>query len=180
MVEMSEVAAILSRATANSLIVLDEIGRGTSTYDGLAIAQSVIEYLHNHPQLRAKTVFATHYHELIALAERYPRIRNYNVAISEQNGTVTFLRKVSAGGADRSYGIHVGRLAGLPGPVTRRAEEILAELEEASGGPRHNQMSLLPPERHPLLDRLEALDLESLSPLEALTTLYEWRRTLEQ
>lgn len=180
MVEMSEVAAILSRATANSLIVLDEIGRGTSTYDGLAIAQSVIEYLHNHPQLRAKTVFATHYHELIALAERYPRIRNYNVAISEQNGTVTFLRKVSTGGADRSYGIHVGRLAGLPGPVTRRAEEILAELEEASGGPSHNQMPLLPPERHPLLDRLEALDLETLSPLEALTMLYEWRRTLNQ
>ena len=180
MVEMTEVAAILSRATSNSLIVLDEIGRGTSTYDGLSIAQAVIEYLHNHPRLRAKTVFATHYHELTALADRYPRVRNFNVAISEQNGTVVFLRKVTAGGSDRSYGIYVGRLAGLPEPVTRRAEEILAQLEADSGQPNRNQMSLLPPERHPLLDELEELDLEGLSPLAALNKLYEWRRMLDE
>jgi len=180
MVEMTEVAAILSRATANSLIVLDEIGRGTSTYDGLSIAQAVIEYLHNHPRLRAKTIFATHYHELTALADRYPRVRNYNVAISEQNGSVVFLRTVTAGGSDRSYGIYVGRLAGLPEPVTRRAEEILAELEAESGRPNRAQMSLLPPERHPLLDELEELDLEGTSPLAALNKLYEWRRMLNE
>ena len=180
MVEMTEVAAILSRATASSLIVLDEIGRGTSTYDGLSIAQAVIEYLHNHPRLRAKTVFATHYHELTALADRYPRVRNYNVAISEQNGAVVFLRKVTAGGSDRSYGIYVGRLAGLPEPVTRRAGEILAQLEAESGQPNRAQMSLLPPERHPLLDELEELDLEGTSPLAALNQLYEWRRMLNE
>jgi DNA mismatch repair protein MutS len=180
MVEMSEVAAILSRATENSLIVLDEIGRGTSTYDGLSIAQAVIEYLHNHPRLRAKTIFATHYHELTALAERYPRVRNFNVAVSEQNGNVVFLRRITPGGSDRSYGIYVGRLAGLPDAVTRRAEEILATLEAESGAPNRAQMSLLPPERHPLLDELEKLELEGTSPLTALNKLYEWRRMLDE
>jgi len=180
MVEMSEVAAILSRATENSLIVLDEIGRGTSTYDGVSIAQAVIEYLHNHPRLRAKTIFATHYHELTALAERYPRVRNFNVAVSEQNGNVVFLRRITPGGSDRSYGIYVGRLAGLPDAVTRRAEEILAALEAESGAPNRAQMSLLPPERHPLLDELEKLELEGTSPLTALNKLYEWRRMLDE
>ncbi len=180
MVEMSEVATILSRATENSLIVLDEIGRGTSTYDGVSIAQAVIEYLHNHPRLRAKTIFATHYHELTALAERYPRVRNFNVAVSEQNGNVVFLRRITPGGSDRSYGIYVGRLAGLPDAVTRRAEEILGTLEAESGTTNRAQMSLLPPERHPVLDELEKLELECTSPLTALNKLYEWRRMLDE
>ena len=180
MVEMTEVAAILARATKNSLIVLDEIGRGTSTYDGVSIAQAVIEYLHNHPRLRAKTIFATHYHELTALADRYPRVRNFNVAVSEQNGNVVFLRQITPGGSDRSYGIYVGRLAGLPDAVTRRAEEILASLEADSGTPNRAQMTLLPPDRHPLLDELEELDLEGTSPLTALNKLYEWRRMLDE
>ena len=117
---------------SRSLLILDEIGRGTSTYDGLAIAWAVVEYIHNHPGLRAKTLFATHYHELTELAERLPRVRNYNVAVAEQGDSVVFLHKIVPGGADRSYGIHVAQLAGLPRPVVTRAQEILAELE-ASG-----------------------------------------------
>ncbi|MDO8692046.1 MAG: DNA mismatch repair protein MutS, partial [Dehalococcoidia bacterium] len=130
MVEMTETANILNHATRRSLIILDEIGRGTSTYDGLAIARSVIEYLHNHPRLGCKTLFATHYHELVGLAEVLPRVRNFNVAVTEEGGRAVFLHKIMPGGADKSYGIHVAQLAGLPRPVTQRAQEILADLEK--------------------------------------------------
>jgi DNA mismatch repair protein MutS len=181
MVEMVETANILHHSTARSLLILDEIGRGTSTYDGVSIAWAVVEYIHNHPQLRAKTLFATHYHELTQLAEVLPGVSNYNVAVSEADGKVIFLHKIVLGGADRSYGIHVGQLAGLPRPVIQRAGEILRQLEASSGKavrleaqvPR--QMALFP-ETNPLIDELKTLDVNTLSPIEALNKLYEWRR----
>jgi DNA mismatch repair protein MutS len=184
MVEMVETANILHHATSRSLIVLDEIGRGTSTYDGLSIAWSVVEYIHNHPRLRAKTLFATHYHELIQLADHLPHVRNYNVAVAEEGDKVVFLHHIVPGGADRSYGIHVAQLAGLPKPVIRRAEELLEELEEgqrdhATGGaPREEatlQLSLFGA-KNPVLDELEKLDVNALSPLEALNKLFEWKK----
>jgi DNA mismatch repair protein MutS len=142
MVEMVETSHILSHATPRSLIILDEVGRGTSTYDGLAIAQAVVEYVHNNPKCGAKTLFATHYHELIELAQQLPRVRNFSMAVREEGDKIIFMRKVVAGGADRSYGIHVAQLAGLPRPVVRRAEELLqifesqkAEMERLSGRP---------------------------------------------
>ncbi len=180
MVEMVEAANILHHATPRSLLILDEIGRGTSTYDGLSIAWGIIEYIHNHPHLRAKTLFATHYHELTQLADLLPGIRNYNVAVSEADNKVVFLHKIIPGGADRSYGIHVGQLAGLPAPVIQRATEIMAELEKTSGravkiNPNAAQQVALFPETNPLLDELRELDVNSLSPIEALNKLFEWR-----
>jgi len=180
MVEMIETANILHHATARSLLILDEIGRGTSTYDGLSIAWAVIEYIHNHPHLRAKTLFATHYHELTQLAELLPGVRNYNVAVSEADGKVVFLHKIVPGGADKSYGIHVAQLAGLPKPVITRAGEIMAELEKTTGravkiNPHAVQQIALFPETNPLLDELKKLDINSLSPIEALNKLYEWK-----
>jgi DNA mismatch repair protein MutS len=181
MVEMLETANILHHATTRSLLILDEIGRGTSTYDGVSIAWAVIEYIHNHPHLRAKTLFATHYHELTQLAELLPGIRNYNVAVSEGDGKVVFLHKIVPGGADRSYGIHVGQLAGLPTPVIQRASEIMAELEKTSGravkiNPQAAQQAALFPETSPLLDELKSTDVNSLSPIEALNKLFEWQK----
>jgi DNA mismatch repair protein MutS len=181
MVEMIETANILHHATARSLLILDEIGRGTSTYDGLSIAWAVIEYIHNHPHLRAKTLFATHYHELTQLAELLPGVRNYNVAVSEADGKVVFLHKIVPGGADKSYGIHVAQLAGLPKPVITRAGEIMAELEKTTGravkiNPHAVQQIALFPETNPLLDELKKLDINSLSPIEALNKLYEWQK----
>ena len=181
MVEMIEAANILHHATPRSLLILDEIGRGTSTYDGLSIAWGMIEYIHNHPQLRAKTLFATHYHELTQLAELLPGVRNYNVAVSEADGKVVFLHKIIPGGADRSYGIHVAQLAGLPAPVIQRANEIMAELEKTSGravkiDPHAAQQALLFPESSPLLDELKGVDVNSLSPIEALNKLFEWQK----
>jgi DNA mismatch repair protein MutS len=181
MVEMIETANILHHATARSLLILDEIGRGTSTYDGVSIAWAVVEYIHNHPGLRARTLFATHYHELTQLAELLPGVRNYNVAVTESEGKVVFLHKIVAGGADRSYGIHVGQLAGLPRPVIQRASEILKQLETSSGkavriDPEASQQMALFPETNPMLDELKALDINALSPIEALNRLYEWQR----
>lgn len=181
MVEMVEAANILHHATPRSLLILDEIGRGTSTYDGLSIAWGIIEYIHNHPHLRAKTLFATHYHELTQLAELLPGIRNYNVAVSEADNKIVFLHKIIAGGADRSYGIHVAQLAGLPPPVVQRANEIMAELEKTSGravkiNPQAAQQAALFPETSPLLDELKGLDVNSLSPIEALNKLFEWQK----
>jgi DNA mismatch repair protein MutS len=181
MVEMLETANILHHATARSLLILDEIGRGTSTYDGLSIAWAVVEYVHNHPRLRARTLFATHYHELTRLAESLPGVRNYNVAVSEEGGDVVFLHTIVPGGADKSYGIHVAELAGLPRPVINRAQEILSRLESEVTELRTakkieaQQLSFLP-KTNPLLDELEALEIDSLSPLEALNRLYEWQR----
>jgi DNA mismatch repair protein MutS len=181
MVEMVETANILHHATPRSLLVLDEIGRGTSTYDGVSIAWAVIEYIHNHPQLRAKTLFATHYHELTQLADLLPGVRNYNVAVSEADAQVVFLHKIVPGGADRSYGIHVGQLAGLPRPVIQRASEIMRQLEASSGRavkiePHKAQQLALFPDTNPLLDELKSVDVNALSPIEALNRLYEWQR----
>ncbi|MFN8597643.1 MAG: DNA mismatch repair protein MutS [Anaerolineae bacterium] len=181
MVEMVETANILHHATARSLIVLDEIGRGTSTYDGLSIAWAVVEYIHNHPRLRAKTLFATHYHELIQLAEHLPHVRNYNVAVAEEGDKVVFLHHIVPGGADRSYGIHVAQLAGLPKPVIRRAEELLEELEQGQRDHTSEpidapiQLSLFGV-KNPVLEDLEKLDVNALSPLEALNKLFEWKK----
>jgi DNA mismatch repair protein MutS len=181
MVEMVETANILHHATNRSLLILDEIGRGTSTYDGVSIAWAVVEYIHNHPSLRAKTLFATHYHELTQLADLLPGVRNYNVAVSETGGQVVFLHKIIPGGADRSYGIHVGQLAGLPSPVVQRAEQILLLLEKSSGkavklNPEIPHQMALFPETNPLLDELRGLDINALSPIEALNKLYEWKK----
>lgn len=182
MVEMIETANILNHATNRSLLILDEIGRGTSTYDGLSIAWSVVEYIHNHPKLRARTLFATHYHELTQLSELLPGVRNYNVAVSEADNNVVFLHKIVPGGADRSYGIHVGQLAGLPRSVVQRAVEILQQLELSSGKAINNQpinphQMLLFPETNPILDNLKQIDVDALSPIEALNKLYEWKKT---
>jgi DNA mismatch repair protein MutS len=181
MVEMVETANILHHATNRSLLILDEIGRGTSTYDGVSIAWAVVEYIHNHPSLRAKTLFATHYHELTQLADLLPGVRNYNVAVNESGGQVVFLHKIIPGGADRSYGIHVGQLAGLPTPVVQRAEQILLQLEKSSGkaiqiNPEIPHQMVLFPETNPLLDELKGLDINALSPIEALNKLYEWKK----
>jgi len=181
MVEMIEVANILHHATSRSLLILDEIGRGTSTYDGVSIAWAVVEYLHNHPHLRSKTLFATHYHELTQLADLLPGVRNYNVAVTEADGNVVFLHKIIPGGADRSYGIHVAQLAGLPRPVIQRATDIMRELEKSSGqavhiNPHAVQQIALFPETNPLLEELKELDVNSFSPIEALNKMFEWQR----
>jgi len=181
MVEMIETANILNHATPRSLIILDEIGRGTSTYDGLSIAWSVVEFLHNHPRLRSRTFFATHYHELTQLSEILPGVRNYNVAVTETGNQVVFMHKIVAGGADRSYGIHVAQMAGIPRPVISRASEILKQLQQSSGSAVKieaqptTQMALFP-ETNPLLDELKEIDLNTIPPLEALNLLYEWQR----
>ena len=190
MVEMLETAAILNQATSRSLVILDEIGRGTSTYDGLSIARSVIEHLHNDPRLGCKTLFATHYHELTEVASMLPGVRNFSVAVTEESGDVVFLHRIIAGGADRSYGVHVAQLAGLPPAVVSRAWEVLKELEmtgaaaqvsnHASGRASGKgslstaamQMALFQPEQ-PLLDEVLGLDIPNLTPLEAINKLYE-------
>jgi len=181
MVEMTEAANILNHATSRGLLVLDEIGRGTSTYDGLSIAWALVEYIHNHPRLRSRTLFATHYHELTQLSDLLPGVRNYNVAVSDSEGKVVFLHKIIPGGTDRSYGIHVAQLAGMPGTVIQRASEILTQLEASSGkavkiNPNLPQQLILFPETNPLLDELKTLDVNGLSPIEALNRLYEWQR----
>jgi len=187
MVEMVETAAILSQSSPRSLLILDEVGRGTSTYDGLAIARAAVEYIHNNPNIRAKTLFATHYHELTELSKYLPHVRNYNVAVAEEGDKVVFLHKIVPGGADRSYGIHVAQIAGIPKAVIDRANEILEELEgnadfrEKRERTRQSfgqqvQLSFLGPETDPLLDEIKALDVDSLSPLEALNKLYELKQ----
>ena len=180
MVEMTETANILNHASRSSLVILDEVGRGTSTYDGVSIAQAVVEYLHDSPKLGCRTLFATHYHELTALAERLPRVTNQRVEVLEDGETVRFLHRVVPGGADRSYGIHVAALAGLPSGVIARARQVLGELER--------QRPLEPPELQlglpielapdPLRKELQDIEPDSLSPLEALQKLYELRSRL--
>ncbi len=188
MVEMVETANILNHATRRSLLVLDEVGRGTSTYDGLAIARAIVEHIHD--RIGARTLFATHYHELTALADRFVRIHNGNVAVTEDSGQVIFLHRVVPGGADRSYGVHVARIAGLPAAVTKRAEEVLADLE-AQGHPgadvrgtrnghrrtRAQQIALFDGTADgvagQVLDELLAVDVSALTPLEAITRLFE-------
>jgi DNA mismatch repair protein MutS len=185
MVEMVETANILHHATPRSLVILDEIGRGTSTYDGLAIARAIIEYLHNNKRCGARTLFATHYHELVEVAQMLPRIRCMNVAVTEEGGKVVFLRKIVPGGADKSYGVHVAQIAGIPRPVIHRAEEILVELERKGDAkarrkamqdiavPTALQMTLFAAEQHPLIEEIKALAIDELTPIEAISKLYE-------
>jgi DNA mismatch repair protein MutS len=183
MVEMTETANILHHATKRSLVILDEIGRGTSTYDGVAIAWAVVEHIHSHPELNSRTLFATHYHELTQLSEILPGVRNYNVAVIESGGKIVFLHKIVAGSSDRSYGIHVAQLAGLPNPVIQRAYEIMVNLEADSThsaiknmeGTADKQLALFP-ETSPLLDEIKDMDPNSMSPIEALNKLYEWKK----
>lgn len=185
MVEMVETANILNNATDKSLLILDEIGRGTSTYDGVSIAWAIVEYIHNAPKLRARTLFATHYHELTRIADTLPGVRNYNVAVSETNGDVIFLHKIVSGAADRSYGIHVAQIAGLPKPVINRANEILYKLESVDHQESLHETSvpteqlLLFPETNPIVDALKALDVDNLSPIEAINMLYTWKRKFQ-
>ena len=192
MVEMIETANILHHATERSLLILDEIGRGTSTYDGLAIAWAVVEHIHNSPSLRAKTQFATHYHELTDLAERLPQIVNYNVAVDDSGDDVVFLRRILPGRADRSYGVHVAQMAGLPRGVVRRAGEILLDLEASGAAGPSTLLDQTPGRKqkdamqvglfahdHPVVESLRALDVDALSPLDALNRLYELRQLAE-
>ncbi|MCJ7695809.1 MAG: DNA mismatch repair protein MutS [Anaerolineaceae bacterium] len=181
MVEMIEAANILHHATQRSLLILDEIGRGTSTYDGLSIAWAIIEYIHSHPDLKSITLFATHYHELIQLEDLLPGISNYNVAVTESDGKVIFLHKIVPGGADKSYGIHVAQIAGLPTPVIQRASEIIRQLESSSGHtlPESSESTLqltLFPENNPFIEAFKDLDINTLTPIQALNLLYEWRQ----
>jgi DNA mismatch repair protein MutS len=188
MVEMAETSAILHTATRRSLVLLDEIGRGTSTYDGVSIAWAVSEHLHDG--VGCKTVFATHYHELVQLADELVAVRNYNVGVRETGDQILFLHRLQPGGADRSYGIEVGRLAGLPAPVIARAREVLALLEGeaaamvpalAPGAPRRamaatgppDQLALFGPAPHPVVDTLRGVDTNALTPLAALQLLAE-------
>ncbi len=186
MVEMTETAAILHTATPRSLILLDEVGRGTATYDGLAIAWAAVEYL--HARVRAKTLFATHYFELTELAEQLSGVKNYHVSVKETGGGIVFLRKVAPGAADRSYGIEVAKLAGLPNEVVTRAREVLAEHEFAEqqatahlspgAAPPPAQLTIFTPISQPVLEKLREVDLNRLTPLEALNLLAELKKEL--
>jgi DNA mismatch repair protein MutS len=191
MVEMTETAVILNTATPRSLIILDEIGRGTATFDGLSIAWSVVEHLHHHT--RAKTLFATHYHELTELAELLPGVKNYHLSVKEAGHEIVFLRRVEPGSADKSYGIEVARLAGLPAQVLDRAREILKKHEEGeheisnhltrqykrrkTSSPQ-SQMSLFMVTDHEILEELKQLNLDNLTPLQALERLHELKGKL--
>jgi DNA mismatch repair protein MutS len=185
MVEMNETANILNNVTMNSLVILDEVGRGTSTFDGLALAWSIAEYLH---EVHAKTLFATHYHQLNELEKTLPGARNFRIAVKEQGEHIIWLRKIMPGGTDKSYGIQVARLAGIPDSVLHRAADVLKELESKDKGARSTpviskaaklQLTLFEVERHPALDRIEDLDLAVLSPIEALNILYELQKSVK-
>lgn len=182
MVEMVETAHILQHATQRSLILLDEIGRGTSTYDGLSIAWAIAEHIHDRARLGARTLFATHYHEMTQLEHQRTGIKNYRVAVQERGGDVVFLRKIVAGKADRSYGIHVAKLAGLPGDVILRAQAVLAQLEQpelARTGLIQEQLPMESeplPQPHPIIEEVKQIDLFSMTPLDALNRLAELQR----
>ena len=185
MVEMSEVAEILKNATSRSLLILDEIGRGTSTYDGMSIARAVLEYCADKKKLGAKTLFATHYHELTVLEETIPGVRNYNIAAKKRADDIIFLRKIVRGGADQSYGIEVAKLAGVPQKVINRAKKILEELETGSGvqvpvqKPREEeQISLGDMAGQEILNQLRLTEVNTLTPIEAMNLLFEWKRKL--
>lgn len=181
MVEMSEMANILRHATAQSLLILDEIGRGTSTYDGMAIARAVLEYCADPRRLGAKTMFATHYHELTALEQTLPGVRNYNITAKKQGGTLLFLRKIVAGAADDSYGIEVAKLAGVPDAIITKAKTYLRELESGAAepaAPAHTaqdaaQMTLGDAAGDEIAGQLRGIDLNTITPLEAMRLLFE-------
>jgi DNA mismatch repair protein MutS len=196
MVEMNEAANILNNATERSLIILDEVGRGTSTFDGVSIAWALTEYIYEH--LKSRTLFATHYHELTELALLFPGIRNYNIAVREWEDEIVFLRKIVEGGADKSYGIHVARLAGMPGEVIQRAKVILTNLEaetlDVDGKPKFatiknkeeeeedkpKQLSLFNPPQNVVIEELKNLDTSKITPIEALNKLHKLKDKLEE
>ncbi len=193
MVEMTETASILNNLSDRSLVLMDEIGRGTSTYDGVSIAWAIAEYLHTHPQFRAKTLFATHYHELNQLAEDFPRIKNFNVAVKEVDNKIIFLRKLKPGGSAHSFGIHVAQIAGMPQLIVLRASEIMQHLEKdhltenrtqkVKDMPKNNfQLSIFEPndpKLEELKEKLALVDVNTLSPIEALLKLNELKRLVE-
>ena len=192
MVEMTETASILNNLSDRSLVLMDEIGRGTSTYDGISIAWSIVEYLHNQPKCRAKTLFATHYHELNQLAEDFPKVKNFNVSVKEMGNKVIFMRKLEKGGSEHSFGIHVAQMAGMPNPVVLRAADIMKHLEKDKNMnkqrenmkdiPKNNyQLSLfeLDPKFKQAQEMLEKIDINTISPVEALIKLNEIKKTLE-
>lgn len=186
MVEMSEVADILKNATSRSLLILDEIGRGTSTFDGMAIARAVLEYAADRKKLGAKTLFATHYHELTCIENELEGVKNYNIAVKKRKDDIIFLRKIVSGAADESYGVEVAKLAGLPDKVIKRAHELLHELETGSGqerrpvveAPQEDQISLLDMNDRAVREKLEKITVETLTPLEAINLLYELKQML--
>jgi DNA mismatch repair protein MutS len=186
MVEMSEVASILKYATRRSLLILDEIGRGTSTYDGMAIARAVLEYAANPKKLGAKTLFATHYHELSTLESKLPNVKNYNIAVKKRGDQMIFLRKIVPGATDDSYGVEVAKLAGLPNAVIVRAREILEELEQENGvvhaaAPafaQDDQISMMDLTALQIRSALEAITVETLTPIEAMNELYKLKKML--
>ncbi|MBN7814410.1 DNA mismatch repair protein MutS [Algoriphagus pacificus] len=192
MVEMTETASILNNLSDRSLVLMDEIGRGTSTYDGISIAWSIVEYLHNHAQYKAKTLFATHYHELNQLTEDFPKIKNFNVSVKEVGNKVIFMRKLKAGGSEHSFGIHVAQMAGMPNPVVLRAAEIMGHLEKdkalkekkenLKSIPKNNyQLSLfeLDPKFQEAKELINQIDINAISPIEALLKLHEIKKKLE-
>ena len=185
MVEMTEVADILKNATPRSLLILDEIGRGTSTFDGMAIARAVLEYAADRRRLGAKTLFATHYHELTDIEQTLTGVRNFNIAVKKRQGDMIFLRKIVPGAADDSYGIEVAKLAGIPDRVITRAREILRDLEagaperaQPAGAPASDQLSMLDLHADELRRALEAITVETLTPIEALNQLYQLKQLL--
>ena len=184
MVEMNEVADILKNATPRSLLILDEIGRGTSTFDGMAIAKAVLEYAVDPKKLGAKTLFATHYHELTSMEQEIPEIRNFNIAVKKRQGEMIFLRKIVPGAADDSYGVEVAKLAGLPDKLIARARAVLKELE--SGAPKtpavqkqaSDQVSLMDLQADEIREKLSAINVETLTPIEAMNVLYQLKQLL--
>ncbi|MFZ0391059.1 MAG: DNA mismatch repair protein MutS, partial [Calditrichia bacterium] len=196
LVEMLETANILNNATPKSLIILDEVGRGTSTYDGLSIAWAVTEFLHNHKELGAKTLFATHYHELTELEVLYPRIKNFRVGVKEVADSVVFLRRIEPGGIDNSYGVHVAQMAGLPAEVIERAREVLHNLESnemsahrmpriarrrSGSGADRNQISLFDlMQKSKIESEIEKMDVNQMTPLQALVKLNELKEIIKQ
>jgi DNA mismatch repair protein MutS len=195
MVEMTETASIMNNLSSRSLILMDEIGRGTSTYDGISIAWSILEFLHNHPKAKAKTLFATHYHELNQLEEDLERVKNYNVSVQEEGNKIIFLRKLQKGGSEHSFGIHVAQMAGMPNAIVERANEVLGYLEKekihhqlqekAKEVPKNtqtiSQLSLFEP-YNPELEKVKKffkeIDINTLSPIEALMKLNELKKIL--
>ena len=191
---MTETASILNNLSDRSLILMDEIGRGTSTYDGVSIAWAIAEYLHNQPLVKPKTLFATHYHELNQLADDFPRIKNFNVAVKEVDNKVIFLRKLKPGGSAHSFGIHVAQIAGMPQPIVLRASEIMHHLEKDHVADKHQkkikelpknnfQLSIFEPtdpKLEKLKDDLALIDVNTLSPIEALLKLNEFQKMLQK
>ena len=197
MVEMNEAANILNNLSPRSLVLFDELGRGTSTYDGISIAWAIVEYIHEHPRARARTLFATHYHELNEMEKTFKRIKNYNVAVKEVDNKVIFLRRLERGGSEHSFGIHVAKMAGMPKSIVRRADEILKQLEQenrqtgtvsgktitegasSTGGMQLSFFQLDDPVLCQIRDELLNLDVNNLTPLEALNKLNDIKRILK-